>query len=91
MAATEGPVRATEFKKARAAANETSSDMEVDHVHQPVSEGEDLYSRLKLWQRQQEFNEIQVRRNVFDVQPLHRLLELDLKSYYTTVTGRVHL
>ena len=60
MAATEGPVRVTEPKKARTVANETASDMEIDaQDNQPV--GEDLYSRLKLCQRQQEFNEIQVR------------------------------
>ena len=52
-------MRVTEFKKARAAANETASDMEIDaQDNQPA--GEDLYSRLKLCQRQQEFNEIQV-------------------------------
>lgn len=52
-------MRATEFKKARAAAKETASDMEIDaQDSQPA--GEDLYSRLKLSQRQQEFNEIQV-------------------------------
>ncbi len=60
MAATEGPVRATEFKKARVAANEPASDMEIDQAHQPAGEGEDLYSQLKRCQRQQEFNEIQV-------------------------------
>ena len=59
MAATEGPIRATELKKARTAANEAASDMEIDaQENQPA--GEDLYSRLKLCQRQQEFNEIQV-------------------------------
>ena len=62
MAATEGPIRATELKKARTAADETASDMEIDaQDNQPA--GEDLYSRLKLCQRQQEFNEIQVGRS----------------------------
>jgi len=89
MAATEDPVRATEFKKARAAANETASDMEVDHVPQPVGEGEDLYSRLKLWQRQQEFSEIQVRRDKSAVYRWRCLLfgpDL-LYSYYTTFSN----
>lgn len=59
MAAVEGPVRAKEFRDARAEAD-TDKQMDIDSQAQPVGDGEDLYTQLKVWQRQLEFYEIQV-------------------------------
>lgn len=61
MAATEGPLRAKEFRNARAEAADTVKGMDIDSSSQPVGEGEDLYTQLKIWQRQLEFYEIQVK------------------------------
>ena len=60
MASADGPVRAKEFRDARAEAADSAKGMEIDSANQPVGEGEDLYTQLKLWQRQLEFYEIQV-------------------------------
>lgn len=59
MAVARGPVRAEEFRNTRAEAVDTSKGMDIDSTNQPVGEGEDLYTQLKVWQRQLEFYEIQ--------------------------------
>lgn len=61
MAVARGPVRAEEFRNARAEAVDISKGMDIDSTNQPVGEGEDLYTQLKVWQRQLEFYEIQVK------------------------------
>ena len=60
MAAADGPIRVKEFRDARAEAADTDKAMDIDSQTQPVGDGEDLYTQLKLWQRQLEFYEIQV-------------------------------
>ena len=49
-----------DFRKAKAVMSDTLKDMDVDAAPQVVDDGEDLYTRLKVWQRQLEFYEIQV-------------------------------
>ena len=56
MAAVEKPQRAVEAGKAHISGAE---DMEVDRTQHEEAQ-EDLYTRLKTWQRQLEFYEIQV-------------------------------
>lgn len=60
MALAGGPVRAKEFKDAVAEAADSARGMDVDSSSRPVGEGEDLYTQLKIWERQLEFYEIQV-------------------------------
>lgn len=60
MALAGGPVRAEEFRDARLEATDSAKGMDIDSSSQPVGEGEDLYTQLKVWERQLEFYEIQV-------------------------------
>lgn len=60
MAAVEKPQRAVEVGRSRAEAADAMADMEIDAPQPGADEGEDLYTRLKLGQRQLEFYEIQV-------------------------------
>lgn len=60
MAAVEKPQRAIEFQKAKAEAAESMSDMDIDAPQHIFIDKQDLYTRLKVWQRQLEFYEIQV-------------------------------